>query len=46
MILSLAAGSVPGIVIASRLAPRVDERVIRWLLATVLSIVGLRLLMS
>ncbi len=46
MLLSLAAGSVPGIVIASRLAPRVDERVIRWLLATVLSIVGLRLLMS
>ena len=46
MLLSLLAGSIPGILISSRLAPRLDERVIRWSLAAVLTIVGLKLLLS
>lgn len=46
MLLALLAGSVPGILIASRLAPKIDERVIRWALAAVLTIVGFRLLLS
>jgi len=46
MLLSLLAGSVPGIIIASRLAPRVNERIIRWLLALVLIFVGGKLLMT
>lgn len=46
MLVSLLAGSVPGILIASRLAPRIDERFIRWALAAVLTIVGLRLLLN
>lgn len=43
MLLALLAGSVPGILISSRLAPRIDERIIRWVLALVLLIVGVRL---
>jgi uncharacterized protein len=46
MLIALLCGSVPGILIASRLAPRINERVIRWALATVLTIVGVKLLMS
>ena len=46
MLLCLLAGSVPGILIASRLAPRINERVIRWALAAVLVAVGLKLLLS
>lgn len=43
MLISLLCGSIPGILIASRLAPAINERVIRWLLAAVLTIVGLKL---
>jgi len=43
MLLSLLCGSIPGILIASRLAPTINERIIRWLLAAVLVIVGLKL---
>ncbi|MEQ1901990.1 MAG: sulfite exporter TauE/SafE family protein, partial [Devosia sp.] len=43
MLLSLLAGSIPGILISSRLAPHIDERIIRWLLAIVLGLVGLKL---
>lgn len=43
MLLSLLAGSIPGILISSRLAPHIDERIIRWLLAAVLALVGLKL---
>jgi uncharacterized membrane protein YfcA len=46
MLLALLAGSVPGILIASRLAPRIDERIIRWALAAVLVAVGAKLLLS
>ncbi|MEO7221171.1 MAG: sulfite exporter TauE/SafE family protein [Devosia sp.] len=46
MLLALLVGSIPGILIASRLAPKVDERIIRWALAVVLTIVGLKLLLS
>ena len=43
MLISLLCGSIPGILIASRLAPMVNERIIRWLLAIVLAIVGIKL---
>lgn len=43
MLLALLCGSIPGILIASRVAPAVNERIIRWLLAAVLTIVGLKL---
>ncbi len=46
MLLALLCGSVPGVLIASRLAPLINERVIRWLLAIILTIVGLRLVFS
>jgi uncharacterized protein len=46
MLVWLLAGSIPGILLSSRLAPSLDERLIRWLLATVLTIVGLRLALS
>ena len=46
MLLCLLAGSVPGILVASRLAPRIDERFIRWALAAVLTIVGLKLVLN
>ncbi len=43
MLLSLVIGSLPGIVLASHVASRVPERVLRPLLAATLAIVGLRL---
>src|SRR4051812_36813720 len=43
MLLALLCGSIPGILMASRLAPAVNERIIRWLLAAVLTVVGLKL---
>lgn len=46
MLLALLCGSVPGVLIASRLAPLINERVIRWLLAFILTVVGLRLVLS
>jgi len=46
MLLCLLAGSVPGVIIASRLAPRINERIIRLLLAMVLIVVGGKLLMT
>jgi uncharacterized protein len=46
MLVALLCGSIPGILITSRFAPVIDERIIRWLLAIILAIVGLRLIMS
>jgi hypothetical protein len=46
VLLSLLVGSLPGIAVGSLLAPRVPERVLRMLLATVLAIVGLRLVLA
>jgi uncharacterized membrane protein YfcA len=46
MLVALLCGSIPGILVASRIAPRIDERIIRWLLAIILAIVGLRLALS
>ncbi|WP_291397844.1 sulfite exporter TauE/SafE family protein [Devosia sp.] len=46
MLASLLVGSIPGIVIASMFAPKVPEAAVRYLLAAVLAIVGLRLLVS
>ncbi len=43
MLISLLCGSIPGILISSRFAPTLNERVIRWLLAAVLTIVGVKL---
>jgi uncharacterized membrane protein YfcA len=45
-LIALLCGSIPGVLVASRLAPRLNERVIRWLLATVLLIVGGRLVLG
>jgi uncharacterized membrane protein YfcA len=44
MLLALLVGSIPGILISSRIAPALDERIIRWLLAAVLAIVAIKLL--
>ena len=44
MLAALLIGSVPGIVVGSRLAPHVHERILRMLLAIVLMLVGLKLL--
>lgn len=44
MLASLLVGSLPGIVIASSLAPRWPERVLRFLLAGVLILVAIRLM--
>jgi uncharacterized membrane protein YfcA len=44
MLASLLLGSVPGIMIASNIAPRVPERVLRTALAAVLLLVSVRLL--
>lgn len=44
MLASLLVGSIPGIVIASLFAPKVPETVVRFLLATVLAVVGIKLL--
>jgi uncharacterized membrane protein YfcA len=46
MLLSLLVGSIPGILLTSRLAPALDERIIRWLLAAVLLVVSFKLLTS
>jgi uncharacterized membrane protein YfcA len=46
MLVALLVGSVPGILISSRIAPALDERLIRWLLAGVLLLVSLKLLTS
>ncbi|TAJ33140.1 MAG: sulfite exporter TauE/SafE family protein [Reyranella sp.] len=46
MLLSLLAGSIPGIVLGSYLAPRVPERGLRLALAGVLMVVGVKLLAS
>lgn len=44
MLASLLIGSVPGIILGSRIATHVHERFLRMLLAAVLAIVGLKLL--
>lgn len=44
MLGSLLVGSIPGIVIASLFAPKIPEAVVRFLLATVLAVVGIKLL--
>jgi uncharacterized membrane protein YfcA len=46
MLVALLCGSIPGILISSRIAPMVNERVIRWLLGVILAIVGLKLLVG
>jgi uncharacterized membrane protein YfcA len=46
MLIALLCGSIPGILITSRFAPAIDERIVRWLLAIILAIVGLRLITS
>jgi uncharacterized membrane protein YfcA len=46
MLACLLCGSLPGILIASRLAPRINERIIRWVLAAVLVVVGAKLILS
>jgi uncharacterized membrane protein YfcA len=46
MLIALLAGSIPGILVASRIAPVLNERLIRWLLALVLTIVGVKLAMG
>ena len=46
MLASLLLGSIPGIVLGSRLAPHFPERVLRLLLAAVLAIVGLKLVVA
>ena len=46
MLTSLLLGSIPGILIASTLAPRLREDVLRYLLAIILVVTGVRLLAS
>ena len=46
MLVSLLLGSIPGIMIASHFARKVPEFVIRWILSTVLAIVGVKLVLS
>jgi uncharacterized membrane protein YfcA len=46
MLGSLLIGSIPGILIASHFAPRVNERVLRGLLSVVLALVGVKLMFS
>ncbi len=46
MLFSLLIGSLPGIIIGSRLAPRLPDGILRPILATVLAVVGLRLLFA
>ncbi|MDI7775699.1 sulfite exporter TauE/SafE family protein [Asticcacaulis sp. EMRT-3] len=43
LLISLLIGSLPGIILGSLLAPRVPEKVLRIVLATVLSLVGIKL---
>ena len=44
LLLSLVAGSIPGVVAGSLVGTRVSERVLRPMLATILVVVGVRLL--
>ena len=46
MLASLLVGSIPGILLASFFAPKVPERLLRILLATVLIVVGVKLVLS
>jgi uncharacterized protein len=46
MLLSLLMGSIPGIVLGSYLTPRVPEQSLRYILAIVLMVVGIRLISS
>ncbi len=46
MLLALLIGSIPGILAGSLLAPRVPEKVLRAMLAAVLTLVGLKLVTS
>jgi uncharacterized membrane protein YfcA len=46
MLISLLAGSIPGIIIGSHIAPRMPDRVIRPILAVTLSLVALKLVLS
>ena len=46
MLGSLLFGSIPGILIASHFAPRVNDRVLRGLLSVVLVLVGVKLMLS
>jgi uncharacterized membrane protein YfcA len=46
MLLSLLMGSIPGIVVGSNLAPHIPERSLRYILAAVLLVVGVRLVVS
>jgi len=46
MLVSLLIGSLPGIVIGSKLAPKLPDGVLRPVLATILVIVGLRLIFA
>ncbi len=46
MLGSLLIGSVPGIVLTSHFAPKLHEGAVRMLLGTILSIVGIRLMLS
>lgn len=43
MLVSLLIGSIPGIIIGSRLAPRLPDKVLRPLLAVILTLVGVKL---
>jgi len=43
MLIALLIGSIPGIILGSFLAPKVPEKVLRVMLATVLTLVGLKL---
>lgn len=46
MLAWLMAGSFPGVLLGSTLAPRVNERILRPILATILVLVGIRLLVT
>ncbi len=46
MLASLLLGSIPGIMLGARLAPLVDERALRVVLAGVLTLVGVRLIVA
>ncbi|MGA9658502.1 MAG: sulfite exporter TauE/SafE family protein [Asticcacaulis sp.] len=43
MLVNLLIGSIPGIIVGSMLAPKVPEKVLRGILATVLTLVGFKL---
>lgn len=46
LLIALLIGSIPGIIIGSMFASKVPEKVLRYLLATVLTLVGLKLVTS